>query len=63
MSTNKSKYWTVTTTKVVRANNKTDAILVATTRKPAANAKVLTSFNDAERISAADAHYFVGETV
>lgn len=63
MSQNKSKYWTVTTTKIVRANNKADAVAAATRRTTQNPAKVLGSLTDAERISAADAHYMVGETV
>ena len=63
MSSNKSKYWTVTTTKIVRANNKADAVAVASRRTTENPAKVLATSTDAERISAADAHYMVGETV
>ena len=63
MSSNKSKYWTVTTTKVVRANNKSDAFAVAARRTTENPAKVLATVVDAERISATDAHFILGETV
>lgn len=63
MSTNKSKYWEVTTTKIVRAVNKTEAVKAASVRKPVTGTEVLTSLTSADRISAAEAHYFANEMV
>lgn len=55
MSDNKMKYWTVTTSRIVRANTKADA-LAAVQRKPANGAKVLNSMSSVDRISAAEAN-------
>lgn len=62
MSDNKFKFWTVQTTRVVRANNKADAI-AAVSRKNANGAKVLgTMTPSVDRISAAEANQVL-ETV
>lgn len=58
MSTNKFKYWTVTTTKVVKANNKKDAI-AAVRKMKASGAKVLSSDTSVDRISASEARDFL----
>ncbi len=63
MSTNKYKYFEVTSTKIVRALNKADAMKAASVRKPVVNTKVLTTSVSAERISATDAHYLAEQLV
>lgn len=55
MSENKMKYWTVQTTRIVRANNKADA-LAAASRKSSNGAKVLgTVPPTVDRITAVEA--------
>jgi len=63
LSSNKNKYFEVTITKIVRANNKTNALTAASVRKPLPEAKVLAESSTVQNISSADAHYFVGEMV
>jgi hypothetical protein len=60
MSANKGKYFTVTTTQVVRANSITDAV-TATQRKKVPNTSVLTAWTSTERIPAAQAHELAAE--
>lgn len=54
MSSNKRKYWTVVTTQVVSANNKSDA-LAKVARKRGIDADVLSTDVSATRVSAAEA--------
>jgi hypothetical protein len=63
MSTNKAKYFEVTITKIVRADNKTKALNAASVRKPVAETTVLASAVSVDRISAADAHYLSAASV
>lgn len=53
-NTNKFRYYTVTTTSVVRANNKTDALALAMNRRGVAGQNLFTE-RDVERITAAEA--------
>jgi hypothetical protein len=62
MSTNKLKYWSVTTTQVIKANNKADAVAMAS-RKRIPGAEVVGTVRETERISAADATAFLSVTV
>ncbi len=55
MSADKRKYWEVTTTKIVRANNKQDAISAARNVRRVPNAELLGTVATAERISAPEA--------
>lgn len=55
MSMNKRKYYTVTTTQVISANNKSDALAKAR-RKPHIDADVLATFVDGNRVPAVEAH-------
>ena len=58
MSDNKLKYFTVTTTSLVKANNKTDAEKIAmSNRRPARTlGDLIVKDVEIERISAAEAH-------
>ena len=58
MSDNKFKYFTVTTTSVVKANNKTDAekIAMSSSNRRSSLGEVLYKDVEIERISAAEAH-------
>ena len=62
MSQNKFKYWEVSTTQVVKANTKAEAIAAVQPRK-VVGAKVLSSDVFVERISAGDAHALVSQSV
>lgn len=62
MSTNKFKYWEVSTTQIVKALNKSDAIAAVQPRRTPV-AKILGSEVTVERISAIDAHTLVAQTV
>jgi hypothetical protein len=59
MSANKFKYFEVTTTKVVRALNKRDAITAASRASRVPNTEVMVSEVWAERIPATNAHQLV----
>jgi len=63
MSTNKLKYWEVTTTSIVKANTKAEALKAARSSRPVPGTKVETRFTEGNRISAAEARVFMGETV
>lgn len=56
MSDNKLKYWEVSTTQVVKARNKGEALRAATLRTRVPGTEVLVSETTADRISAVDAH-------
>ncbi|HJS83557.1 MAG TPA: hypothetical protein VJ742_12060 [Nitrososphaera sp.] len=60
MSQNKRKYFEVTTSSIVSANNKADAVL-AVQRKRGVDASVLSTDTWAERISATEAQSFSAE--
>lgn len=60
MSDNKFKYFTVTTTTLVKANNKTEAQKVAMGRRGVAGEVLLTS-TDVDRISSVEAHEQIEE--
>lgn len=63
MSTNKFKYWTVTTSQLVKANNKADA-LAATQRKASNGAKVLGRMvAEVDRVTADEAREILSESV
>lgn len=57
MSDSKYKYYTVTNTKIVRANSQSDAVAAANGRR-GVDAKVLSTETDAWRISASEAKSF-----
>lgn len=57
MSTSKYRYYTVTTTKVVRANNQADAVAVASGKR-GVDASVISTETEAERITAGEAKSF-----
>lgn len=59
MSANKRKYYTITTTKIISANTKTDAVLKAQGRR-GVDAEVLETFVDGERVSATEAKQMAG---
>lgn len=61
MSQNKSKYFSVTTEQVIKANSKTDALQKAQRRR-GVQAKVLGTRVDGERIPATTAHEWVETT-
>lgn len=60
MSDNKLKYFTVTTTSIVKANNKADAEKIATSNRKPAGVEGELMFKDMEieRISAVEAREF-----
>lgn len=60
MSENKLKYFTVTSTSIVKANNKADAEKIAVSNRKPANVEGELIFKDMEieRISAAEAREF-----
>ena len=60
MSENKLKYFTVTSTSIVKANNKADAEKIAVSNRKPANVEGKLIFKDMEieRISAAEAREF-----
>jgi len=60
MSANKSRYYDIVTVTTVRANNMTDAKLVAGGKK-ISGTKVLAVSVDGERISAQEAHNWVAK--
>ncbi len=62
MSTNKYKYWEVSTTQIIKANTKAEALAAVAPRKMP-SAKVLSSDVFAERISASEAHAAVAQPV
>lgn len=53
---NKNKYFTVQTTAVVSAPNKTIALQAAASKRPVSGTRVLTISSDVERVPAATAH-------
>lgn len=55
MSQNKSKYFVVTTTAIVRANNKTEARRAALSRTRVPNTEVLGRTTESNRVYADDA--------
>lgn len=55
MSSNKSKYFLVTTTTSVRANNMTEARRAATSRSRIPQTEVLAQVSDVERLPASKA--------
>ena len=59
MSDNKLKYWEVTTTQIVKANSKTDAMKLVGRRGRTASGEVLSTETVIDRISASDAHEIV----
>jgi hypothetical protein len=59
MSDNKLKYWEVTTTQIVKANSKNDAMKLVGRRGRTAHGEVLSVDTNIDRISAADAHEIV----
>jgi hypothetical protein len=61
LSANKFKYFEVTTTSVVQANNKSDAVAV-TRGKRGVKGRVLLRESTTERITAAEAHSAVSGT-
>jgi len=58
MSSNKFNYYTVTTTTIVKANNKTDALAVTMNRR-GVTGEILTREVYVDRIAAAEAHALV----
>lgn len=58
MSSNKFNYYTVTTTTIVKANNKTDALALTMNRR-GVTGEILTREVDVDRIAAAEAHALV----
>ncbi len=64
MSANKMKYWEVTTTNVVKALNKTEALSIANKRPlRVGGVEVMATFVDGERIAASEARALVDQTV
>jgi hypothetical protein len=62
MSNNKLKYWEVSTTQIIKANTKAEAVAAVVPRK-VAGVKVLSSDVFAERISAGAAHALASQPV
>lgn len=59
MSDNKLKYWEVTTTQIVKANTKTEAMKLVGRRGRTSYGEVLSTDTVVDRISASDAHEIV----
>lgn len=59
MSENKLKYWEVTTTQVVKANSKSDAMKLVGRRGRTSYGEVLMTETEIDRISASSAHEIV----
>lgn len=60
MSTNKFRYYSVVTEKIVKANNKTEAMLIADGHYSVPG-EVVTEFQDANRITASEVHTLLAE--
>ncbi len=59
MSANKLKYWEVTTTKVIQANTKAEAVEAAKNIRRSPGSVLLGAHVDAERLPAGEAKYLV----
>ena len=63
MSSNKLKYWEVSTTSIVKANTKAEALKAARSSRTVPGTKVETRWTEGNRITAMEARVFLGETV